>query len=353
MRIGRHWLVESLLGAALPVALLALVALWGSQSGGSLETKLTHFFINVVFVVALQLFSGNSGILSFGHMAFIGVGAYTAALVTIDPLLKGSLLSAAPSFVQHANLSVWQAVLLAAGIAGAVAVATAFPILRLDGASAVIAILSLLLIADVVFGNWQELTNGGAGLYGVPDDATLARTLLVACVAVVVARIFRDSKIGLLLQGSREDPVSAAAVGVPVRLYRAQAWVLSAMLAGAGGALYAFWLGTAIPSAFFLGPTFALIVMFIVGGTATVGGAVLGAAAVTAVQEGLRPYENDGLLFANRLTGLTQFTLVVMILVVMYVRREGILGRLEADEWLRRHLSRSPRFGGARTGAPS
>jgi branched-chain amino acid transport system ATP-binding protein/branched-chain amino acid transport system permease protein len=338
VRILRYWGIEALLGAAVLALALALVGYWGWHSGESLQTKVTHFFINVIFVVALQTFSGNSGILSFGHMAFVGVGAYTAALFTIDPFLKGSLLAGAPGVVRHHTLSFWPVVLLAAGVAGVVAVATAVPILRLDGASAVIAILSLLLIADVVFGSWTDLTNGGAGLYGIPPDATLGRTLAVAVVAVVVARLFRDSKTGLLLQGSREDAFSAASVGVPVRAYRARAWVLSAMLAGAGGALYAFWLGTAIPSAFFLGPTFALIVMFIVGGTATVGGAVLGAAAVTAVQEGVRTYEGNSFLFVNRLTGLTQFTLVVMILVVMYFRREGILGRLELDERLRRAL---------------
>jgi branched-chain amino acid transport system ATP-binding protein/branched-chain amino acid transport system permease protein len=338
VRILRYWGIEALLGAAVLALALALVGYWGWHSGESLQTKVTHFFINVIFVVALQTFSGNSGILSFGHMAFVGVGAYTAALFTIDPFLKGSLLAGAPGVVRHHTLSFWPVVLLAAGVAGVVAVATAVPILRLDGASAVIAILSLLLIADVVFGSWTDLTNGGAGLYGIPPDATLGRTLAVAVVAVVVARLFRDSKTGLLLQGSREDAFSAASVGVPVRAYRARAWVLSAMLAGAGGALYAFWLGTAIPSAFFLGPTFALIVMFIVGGTATVGGAVLGAAVVTAVQEGVRTYEGNSFLFVNRLTGLTQFTLVVMILVVMYFRREGILGRLELDERLRRAL---------------
>lgn len=340
MRVLRYWGFEALLGAAVLAGALALVGLWGAHGDESLETKLTHFFINVIFVVALQTFSGNSGILSFGHMAFVGVGAYTAALFTIDPFLKGSLLAAAPGVVRHHTLSFWPVVLLAAGVAGAVAVATAVPILRLDGASAVIAILSLLLIADVVFGSWQSLTNGGAGLYGIPPNATLGKTLLIAVIVVVIARLFRDSKTGLLLQGSRDDAFSARSVGVPVRVYRARAWVLSAMLAGAGGALYAFWLGTAIPSAFFLGPTFALIVMFIVGGTGSVSGAVVGAAAVTAVQEGLRPYESDGFLFINRLTGLTQFTLVLMILLVMYVRPEGIVGRLELDERLRRLVRR-------------
>jgi branched-chain amino acid transport system permease protein len=115
-------------------------------------------------------------------------------------------------------------------------------------------------------------------------------------------------------------------------------------MAGAAGALFAWWIGTISPSNFFLGPTFALIVMFIVGGTRTVAGAVVGAAVVTLVQEGLRQYEDNridlGFLTIHRLTGLTQMALVAMILVVMYFRREGIVGREEPDESLRRLVRR-------------
>ena len=124
-----------------------------------------------------------------------------------------------------------------------------------------------------------------------------------------------------------------------MRQYRVRAWILSGMLAGAGGALFGWWITTVTPANFFLEPTFALIVMFIVGGTRTVGGAVIGAALVTLVQEGLRNYEDRsldlGILKLHRLTGLTQFALVLMILVIMYFRREGILGRRELDESLR------------------
>ena len=131
-----------------------------------------------------------------------------------------------------------------------------------------------------------------------------------------------------------------------MRAYRVRAWVLSGVIAGAAGALFAWWIGTISPTDFFLAPTFALIVMFIVGGKRTVAGAVVGAALVTLVQEQVRGYEDSsvhlGLFTIHRLTGLTQMVLVVMILVVMYVRPEGIVGREEPDEAVARFLRRRP-----------
>ncbi len=343
--LGRSWVAEAAAGAALPAAVLVLVAGYGwLVADEGLQTKITLFFINVVFVVALQTFSGNSGILSFGQMAFVGVGAYVAAILTIDPALKPTLLTGLPGFLDRAQLSFVEATAAAAAVAALVALVTGLPILRLDGASAVIAILSLLLIADVVFSGWIGVTRGAGGLYAIPPEATLGRTLGVAVLVVFIARWFRDSKTGLLLRGSREDAFSAASVGVFVRGSRMRAWVLSGALSGAGGALFAFWLGTVSPTNFFLAPTFAVIVMLILGGMATVSGAVLGAGLVTFVQEWLRPYEDNsvhlGPLDIDRLTGLTQLALVAMILAVMYLRREGLVARRELDESLRGLLGR-------------
>ena len=344
-RVLRHPAADSLLGAGVVCGALALVALYGALAAdASVKSKIVLFFVNVVFVVGLQAFSGNSGILSFGQMAFVGTGAYVASILTIDPLLKPTLLTGLPGFLETAHLSFLEATLAAAAVAGLVALVTGLPILRLDGASAVIAILSLLLIADVVFSAWIGVTRGAGGLYGIPPEATLWRTFAFAAAAVLVARWFRDSKTGLLLRGSREDAFSAASVGVPVRAYRVRAWVLSGVLSGAGGALLAFWLGTVSPTNFFLAPTFAVIVMLIVGGMATVSGAVAGAAVVTLVQEFLRPREDVGVslgpLEIDRLTGLTQLALVALILAVMYFRREGLIGRRELDESVRRLLRR-------------
>ena len=114
------WPLRSAAGAALVCAGLVLVAVWGWVRGGD-HSKLTHFFINVTIVVALQSFSGNSGILSFGHMALFGTGAYVAGILTLDPALKATYLTSLPHFLQDANPRWWIALALAAAAGGALA----------------------------------------------------------------------------------------------------------------------------------------------------------------------------------------------------------------------------------------
>jgi branched-chain amino acid transport system permease protein len=292
----------------------------------------------VIFVVGLQIFSGNSGILSFGHTAFIGTGAYVAGILTVDPALKSSIAPALPGFLEHHRFGFVEATLIAVGVVALVALPTGVLVARLDGASAVIAILSLLLISFAVFSGWTGVTGGQGGAYGFGQTTTLAWAFGAAAVVVFLARLFKESSTGLQLRGSREDSSSAASVGVRVRQYRFRAWVLSATVSGAGGALFALALGAITPSTFYLPRMFTIVVMLIVGGMTTVTGAVVGAGVVTLVSEVLKPYENDSLNVAfvhfGRLTGLTQIALAIMILVVMYFRREGLVGRREVDEWL-------------------
>ena len=355
MRIWRYWAVESAAGAALLAGGLALVFLYGVVwAGGTTrhtilfsKDTIVFFFIDVVLVVGLQIFSGNSGILSFGHTAFIGVGAYAASLLTIDTTLKPYVSPGLPHYLKTHSVGLLPAVGLAVAVVAVLALAAGLPVLRLDGASAVIAILSLLLISNVVFGAWTGVTRGAGGLYGMPESTTIGWAFGAAVLAVLVARLFKDSKTGLQLQGSREDAFSAAAVGVHVRAARLRAWVLSAIVSGAGGALFALKLGAITPSTFYLQETFTIVVMLVIGGMTTVGGAVAGVVVVTFVREVLRPYESKsldlGVVRFDRLTNLTNLALVALILAVLYLRREGLVGRREPDESLRRLFRRSTR----------
>jgi branched-chain amino acid transport system permease protein len=352
-RAWRYWAVESAAGSALVAAGLALVFMYGVlwASGTTRHTVLfskdtiVYFFIDVVLVVGLQIFSGNSGILSFGHTAFIGTAAYAASLLTIDTALKSYVSPGLPHFFETHSVGLLPATMLAVAFVGVLALATGLVVLRLDGASAVIAILSLLLIANVVFGAWTSVTRGAGGLYGMPESTTIGWAFGAAVLAVIVARLFKDSRTGLQLQGSREDAFSAAAVGVHVRAARLRAWLLSAMVSGVGGALFALKLGAITPSTFYLQETFTIVVMLVIGGMTTVSGAVAGVAVVTFVREVLKPYESKsldlGVMHVDRLTNLTNLALVALILAVLYFRREGIVGRRELDESLRRLVRRA------------
>ena len=338
--------------------LLVAVGIWGFETDPARQSQIITFFQNAIIVLAIQVYSGNSGILSFGHLAFVGVGAYAAGILMLDPALKEAL-TGLPGFLQSAELGFVPATLVAAALVALVALVVGLPIVRLTGAAAVIAILSLVLIANVIFGNWTAVTRGAGGLYGVPFVTTVAWALVWAIVAVFAARLFKDSATGLQLQASREDELAAPSVGVPVRAVRLRAWVLSGALCGLAGAVLAGALGTVTPSSFFLQQTFIVIVMLVVGGMATVTGAVVGAGLITFVQEAVRGYEDRsvdlGVVRFERLTGLTQIVLVVLILTVMYVRREGLVGRYELDETLRllvrrRRPAAAPRLEPAATG---
>jgi len=342
-RIRGHWAIRSLGGSGVIALGLAGVAVFGRGADVAVQGEIITLFINVLIVVAIQVFSGNTGILSLGHLAFVGIGAYVAGILMLDPSFKEQL-TGLPPFLQGMAVPFLPAILIAAAAAGLVALVVGTPMMRLSGAAAVIAILSLLLISNVIFSGWTGVTRGADGLYAIPEGTTVGWALLGAVAGVAAARLFRDSSPGLQLQATREDPLAAAAIGVSVFSRRLSAWVLSAILAGVAGALSAAFLTAFSPSNFFLQQTFIAIVMLIVGGLGTVSGAVLGAGLVTFLQEALRGYEGTavhvGFIHLSRLTGLTQLVLALIILATMYLRPRGIVALREFDEtlalWLRR-----------------
>jgi branched-chain amino acid transport system permease protein len=330
-------------GSAVIVGCLGLVTLYGQLASSSAQFKIELLLINVVLAVGLQLFSGNSGILSFGHMTFVALGAYVAAILTLDPVLK-TRLTGLPTAIRAAQLSSLEAAAIAVGVAGLIALVIGIPILRLAGPSAVIAIFALVLISNVVLTGWTGVTQGAGGLYALPTDTTLLGTFIVASLAVVVGRCFYASRAGLQLRCSREDPLAAASIGVRVHRLRLVAWTLSAMVSAAAGVLTALLITAISPSGFYLSATFPVVVMIVVGGIETVGGAVIGSVIVTVLGYALQPVENGGLslgfVHIGRLTGLTQGAFCVMILLVMYFRPAGLLGPDELETWLARAARR-------------
>lgn len=333
-------------GVGLLAALLFVVTFGASHFGSAgLQLKVTTFLVSAVIVVGLQIFSGNTGIISFGHMAFVGLAAYTAALLTMPPAIRQLQGVHLPGgILENSEWSLLPATLVAVAACGVLALLAAGPLLRLPAPSAVIGIFALLLIAGVVFDNYESFTHGAGGLYGLPPDTTPWVAFVWAVIAIAVARWFRDSSLGLELQSSREDEMASSSSGVHVRRLRVVSWVISAMVSGIGGVLFAHQLTAFSPSSFALQPTFTMVVMLVVGGMLTVSGAVVGAGLVTAVSQGILPYEgssvNLGPIHLSRLTGLSDFVLVLMILVALYVRQEGLMGRRELDEHLASFIRR-------------
>ncbi|MEO8252311.1 MAG: branched-chain amino acid ABC transporter permease [Chloroflexota bacterium] len=288
----------------------------------------TDLFISLVLVLGLQLFIGNSGILSFAHIGFMGIGAYASAILTMGPDAKALALPTLYAPLVGIQLPFLPAALIAAGIAALFAAVVGYPLMRLADATAVIATFALLVIVHVVLAHWSDMTNGPRTLFGLTayTDLWTAAGAGLAVLAFVYA--FKESRLGLKLRASRDSPYAAATIGIDIVKTRWAAFVVSAFIVGFGGALWAHFITSFSPSAFYLTETFVVLTMLIVGGPKTVSGAVIGTGIVTLVFEGLRRVENTlniEQIVPFQVVGLTEVSLAIALIVILARRPGGLI----------------------------
>jgi branched-chain amino acid transport system permease protein len=314
---------------ALLLAVVAMTEVSTASGASVVDSVVTQALINLVLVVSLYMFVGNSGIFSFGHLAFAAIGAYTAGILTIPPKTQGSLtgkdvlLPSLPSFLARAHFGPVAATLIAAGVSVVVAAVIALPLMRLSGIAASLATFAVLVIEYVIANNWTSVTNATSGLAGVPTTLTVTKAMVWGLVAIVGAFLFQQTRVCARLRASREDETAARSVGVGIYNERRLAFVLSAGCTAIGGALYAQYLGSFNADAFYIPLTFTIVAMLVVGGMTSLTGAVVGTAFLSVVAEGLRRLEGA----VNR-PGLQQVGFAVLLLAVLIWRPRGItLGR--------------------------
>lgn len=318
----RGWPLVSLL-----ILLLVLYLLTAGASPSTVQVATTAF-VTLVIVVGTYTFIGTTGVLSFGHIGFMAIGAYASALLTIPGLQKSVLLPALPSLIQDAELASLPAGLIAGALAAIFAAVIGTAIVRVSGIAAGIATLAMLIVVHTVIGNWDAVTRGRTTMLGVPTDTTLFGAFAVACLAVAVAFFFQESRRGLRLRASRDEPIAAAATGVNIERDRWWAFVLSAFICGVGGALYGHVLGAFGPDAFYIKLTFLTLAMLVVGGINSLAGAVVGSVLISVVAEVLRRLESGphiGPLDLPSALGLREVVLALIMLVVLILRPGGIM----------------------------
>jgi branched-chain amino acid transport system permease protein len=334
---------------ALLCALVVLAAALGQAGGPRLLRATGTALIMLLLVLGLSIFIGNSGVFSFGHLAFMGVGAYVTALVRMSPVQKSFQLPDLPGWLAGTELSATPAVLVSGLVAALCAVLLSAPVVRLSGLTASLATFAVLIVANSVFANWETVTRGSAGLILDASAPGIWTLVLWGCLAVVVATAFQQTRLGTRLAASREDETAARAIGVRVWWERGAAFVLSAFVVGAAGSLFAQYYSSLNPDSFFLDLTFMAITMLVVGGLTTVTGAVVGTAVISTVLELLRAVERGVTLGPWQVPtrpGLAEVGLAVVLLAVLVARPAGITGGRELDDllpWLRRALRTRPR----------
>ncbi|WP_187431507.1 Vitamin B12 import ATP-binding protein BtuD [Roseobacter fucihabitans] len=322
--IARTAVCLALLGAVV----LVLTVVFG-RSGERIAVQMC---INVAAVVALCVYCGNTGIVSFGHGAFMAIGAYVSGILTMPAAIQRTALPDLPSFLAGHEMSLWLSLPLVALAGLAFAALSGSAIARLMGASAAIASLGLLIITHSVAVGAREITRGSQTFFGVPRVVDLTLAFGAAVVFIILARLYRESPAGLFARAARDDPDAAAALGINPQQTRFVSWCLSGMMCAVAGALYGHMLGAFSPASFYLSLVFAHVAMMIVGGMASVGGAVTGVIGVTLLQDGVRQFEGGFDLFGIAIPavfGLTTVSLGLAILLVIWLRPTGLVGSFE------------------------
>lgn len=319
----------------IPLLILTLIAHFFFSD--AIQSTLTGLIINLIAVLGLYMFIGTSGVPSFGHVAFMGIAAHVQALLTLNPTIKKMLLPELPIWLAKTELSLWPALFITVLFVGAFAFIIGIPFSRMgDAATGIVTICFLAIIQNVLLG-WKKYTAGFKVLYSIPEYCGLWTACGAAIVIIIVARLFRDSIWGLKLRASREDKAAAQSIGANVANLRLLAWVISAMVMALAGALLVNFLTIVNPAQFYLGLTFSLIAMLIVGGLSTVSGAVAGAFFMTIVIEILRRIGEGpviGPFDLPQIHGLSIMGTGAAIMAVMFWKRAGFIPFFEIDERL-------------------
>lgn len=291
------------------IALFAFLPVFGA-SGYLLQIGVQSS-IYAVLAISLTILAGAAGVLSIGHAAFFGVGAYVAALAALRLGVPVELcfIFAGVFTALTATLFYW-------------------PTIRLSGHSVALATLAIGQIVYLIFLNWIDVTRGPMGIPGIrrpsigltgTDMSSLTaqywQGLVVLGIAVCFAFVLLNSPIGRTWRAIREDRLAAHASGIPVARYLCMAFAASGFLAGLAGAQFAFLQQFVSPESFLIDMSIIIISMIVLGGLGNVTGAIVGGVLIALLPEVLRDF--------------AQYRMVIyglIILLLLRFRPQGLMG---------------------------
>jgi branched-chain amino acid transport system permease protein len=324
---------------AAPCTLVVAVALLGTLVSRSSEGYFIDTLVKVSIVVALYVFIGNSGVLSFGHVSFVALGAWTAGVLSVPTSEKPAIMPNLAHFLRGATVGNLPSLLLAALAGGIAALVVGLALMRLSGLAAGIATFGVLEITHNVLRYYEKIGPGLNTFSSVPETTGVWQASIGALVAIGVAFGYQRSRFGRMLRATREDAPAASAVGISVYRQRLGAFVLSGVLAGLAGGLYVHLLPMNTES-LYLDLTFITLAMLVVGGATSLWGAVIGALAVSALDSFLAQAENGVKVFGGNLdlpAGTRLVVVGVLMALVLILRPSGITGGREFSlpQWRR------------------
>ena len=324
------------IGAAILSVLLVIIGLITAYFGSRYQLRLVYSaYVNLLVVLGLQVFMGNARITNLSHSAFMGIGAYAAAICVTPQNIKALSLPSAPWGLNAFSIDPISSALIAIAITGVVAFLVGLFIVRLSGIGATIVSLAFLVIIHSLFLYRTDIFKGNQAFFGIPQVFNLTSVVILAALVVFAVRMFRESKTGVALRASADDEIGALSMGVDMYRLRLIAWVFSGMLLAVAGIAYAYFLGTISARPFYFNHVFLTLAMLIFGGMGTVTGAVLGTFLISLGLEMVRWLETGPIVLGVDLPevlGLSGIALGAVIVLTMALRPSGIMGETEIED---------------------
>ena len=303
------------------------------QGGGFAVTVGTVFAIWAILAVSLNLIVGFTGLLSVGHIGFFGIGAYAMAVLTSSTSYEQLRTEAIPTF----GWPFFAALPVSIILAGLVALVVGIVFNRFRDDIYVLVSFGFAIIAFNLFVNWRGLTRGAFGIHDIARPEIggwvfdgelefLILALVILAVVLLISWFIVTSSFGRVLTAIREDEQAIEVFGYRVAHFKLAIWIISAMMAGLAGALFASWTTFIDPNSFILLESILLVAIVILGGLATIWGSLLGALAFVMMEEGMRflPF------LPNEFVGqLRQIVLGVLLVLLMLFRPQGLMGRFK------------------------
>ena len=311
-----------------PAALVVAVGIGSTLVSAANEIYFLDALISVAIVVAIYVFVGNSGVLSFGQVSFVAVGAFAAGVMTIPLESKTGVLPQLFPILRDHTVGNVVSLALAAAVGGILAFLVGLPLMRLSGLAAGIATFAVLEITHNLLREWTKIGPGATTLSLVPETTGALQATIGALIATCVAFAYQRSRLGRQLRASREDAAAARGVGVSVHRQRLLAFTVSGALAGFAGALLVHELGSITTEQVYLELTFLTLAMLVVGGVSSLWGAVVGALAVSGLNSFLIEAE-DGVGAVDLPSGSRLILLGAIMATVLILRPSGITGGRE------------------------
>lgn len=328
MRAGRA-VVELLVPAGLVVA-TAILGAFVSQVN---QIYFITALISVSTVVALYVFVGNSGVLSFGHISFFAVGVWAAGVLSIPEAEKPATMPYLFDFLSSTTVGNIPSLLIAAAVGGVFALLVGLPLMRLSGLAAGIATFAVLGITNNLLRYYEKIGPGLNTFSSVPETTDVLQATIGALLVIAAAYAYQRSRLGRQLRATREDPAAANAVGVSIYRQRLWAFGLSGLLIGFAGGLYIHFIPINV-DAVYLDLTFITLAMLVIGGSTSLWGAVVGALFVSGLDSFVGEME-DGMTLFGQTVDLPSGSRIVVVssimALVLILRPGGLTGGREAS----------------------